>query len=161
MPKDLKLSQIGSSPLPPPFRGLHYTGVRKHCQIIFACYFRKSSIMWWPCFKFTSGFWEQVLLLCTPSVLLLLTLNTSIQHKPTHWRKMNHLLCSCFKCLAKSMHACIVVYTVLSLVVQWHTITCLLIIWTQMQVVTCFIFIFLQYVTYIIQFLISGITGHF
>ena len=104
--------------------------------------------MWWPCFKFTSGFWEQVLLLCTPSVLLLLTLNTSIQHKPTHWRKMNHLLCSCFKCLAKSMHACIVVYTVLSLVVQWHTITCLLIIWTQMQVVTCFIFIFLQYVTY-------------
>ena len=44
MPEDLKLSQIGSSPLPPPFRGLHSPGVRKHSQIIFACYFRKSSI---------------------------------------------------------------------------------------------------------------------
>ena len=44
MPEDLKLSQIGSSPLPPPFRGLHSPGVRKHCQIIFACYLRKSSI---------------------------------------------------------------------------------------------------------------------
>ena len=44
MPEDLKLSQIGSSQLPPPFRGLHSPGVRKHCQIIFACYFRKSSI---------------------------------------------------------------------------------------------------------------------
>ena len=44
MPEDLKLSQIGSSPLPPPFRGLHSPRVRKHCQIIFACYFRKSSI---------------------------------------------------------------------------------------------------------------------
>ena len=45
MPEDLKLSQIGSSPLPPPFRGLHSHGVRKHCQIIFACYFRKSSVI--------------------------------------------------------------------------------------------------------------------
>ena len=44
MPEDLKLLQIGSSQLPPPFRGLHSPGVRKHCQIIFACYFRKSSI---------------------------------------------------------------------------------------------------------------------
>ena len=44
MPEDLKLSQIGSSPLPPPFRGFHSPGVRKRCQIIFACYFRKSSI---------------------------------------------------------------------------------------------------------------------
>ena len=44
MPEDLKLSQIGSSQLPPPFRGLHSPGVRKHCQIIFACYFQKSSI---------------------------------------------------------------------------------------------------------------------
>ena len=44
MPQDLKLLQIGSSQLPPPFRGLHSPGVRKHCQIIFACYFRKSSI---------------------------------------------------------------------------------------------------------------------
>ena len=44
MPEDLKVSQIGSSPLPPPFRGLHSPGVRKHCQIVFACYFRKSSI---------------------------------------------------------------------------------------------------------------------
>ena len=44
MPEDLKVSQIGSSPMPPPFRGLHSPGVRKHCQIIFACYFRKSSI---------------------------------------------------------------------------------------------------------------------
>ena len=44
MPEDLKLSQIGSSQLPPPFRGLHSPGVRKHFQIIFACYFRKSSI---------------------------------------------------------------------------------------------------------------------
>ena len=44
MPEDLKVSQIGSSPLPPPFRVLHSPGVRKHCQIIFACYFRKSSI---------------------------------------------------------------------------------------------------------------------
>ena len=35
MPEDLKVSQIGSSPLPPPFRGLHSPGVRKHCQIIF------------------------------------------------------------------------------------------------------------------------------
>ena len=45
MPEDLKVSQIGSSPLPPPFRGLHSPGVRKLCQIIFACYFRKSSIV--------------------------------------------------------------------------------------------------------------------
>ena len=45
MPEDLKVSQISSSPLPPPFRGLHSPGVRKHCQIIFACYFRKSSIV--------------------------------------------------------------------------------------------------------------------
>ena len=44
MPEDLKLLQTGSSQLPPPFRGLHSPGVRKHCQIIFACYFRKSSI---------------------------------------------------------------------------------------------------------------------
>ena len=44
MPKALKLSQIGSSQLLPPFRGLHSPEVRKHCQIIFACYFRKSSI---------------------------------------------------------------------------------------------------------------------
>jgi len=44
MPEDLKLSQIGSSQLPPPFRGLHSRWVRKHCQIIFACYFRKSSV---------------------------------------------------------------------------------------------------------------------
>ena len=44
MPEDLKLSQISSSPLPPPFRGLHSPGGRKHCQIIFACYFWKSSI---------------------------------------------------------------------------------------------------------------------
>ena len=26
--------------------GLHSPGVRKHCQIIFACYFRKYSILW-------------------------------------------------------------------------------------------------------------------
>ena len=45
MPEDLKVSQTGSSPLPPPFRGLHSPGVRKHCQIIFACNFRKSSII--------------------------------------------------------------------------------------------------------------------
>ena len=45
MPEDLKLLQIGSSQLPPPFRGLHSPRVRKHCQIIFACYFRKSSIV--------------------------------------------------------------------------------------------------------------------
>ena len=44
MPEDLKLSQIGSSLLPPPFRGLHSPGVRKHCQIIFVYYFRISSI---------------------------------------------------------------------------------------------------------------------
>ena len=44
MPEDLKLLQIGSSQLPPPFRGLHSPGVVKHCQIIFACYFWKSSI---------------------------------------------------------------------------------------------------------------------
>ena len=47
MPEDLKVSQIGSSQRPPPFRGLHSPGVRKHCQIIFACYFRKSSIVKW------------------------------------------------------------------------------------------------------------------
>ena len=44
MPEDLKPSQIGSSQLPPPFRGIHSPGVRKHCQIIFACYFGKSSV---------------------------------------------------------------------------------------------------------------------
>ena len=44
MPEDLELSQIGSSQLPPSFRGLHSPRVRKHCQIIFACYFRKLSI---------------------------------------------------------------------------------------------------------------------
>ena len=44
MPEDLKLSQISSFQLLPPFRGLHSPRVRKHCQIIFACYFRKSSI---------------------------------------------------------------------------------------------------------------------
>ena len=44
MPKYLKLLQIGSSLLPPPFRGLNSPGVRKHCQIIFACYFQKLSI---------------------------------------------------------------------------------------------------------------------
>jgi len=47
MSEDLKLSQIGSSLLPPPFRGLHSPGVRKHCQIIFACYFRKPSNIHW------------------------------------------------------------------------------------------------------------------
>ena len=45
MPKDLNPSLIGSSQLPPPFRGIHSPGVRKHCQIIFACYFRKSCIV--------------------------------------------------------------------------------------------------------------------
>ena len=35
------MSQIGSSPLSPPLRGVHSPGVRKHCQIIFGCYFRK------------------------------------------------------------------------------------------------------------------------
>ena len=52
MPEDLKLSQIGSSQLPPPFRGLHSPGVRKHCQIIFACYFRKSLL---PCSAESQG----------------------------------------------------------------------------------------------------------
>ena len=47
MPEDLKLSQISSFQLPPPFRGLHSPGVRKHCQIVFACYFRKLSIRFW------------------------------------------------------------------------------------------------------------------
>ena len=49
MPEDLKVSQIGSSQLPTPFRGLHSPGVRKHCQIIFAYYFRKSSICFFHC----------------------------------------------------------------------------------------------------------------
>ena len=44
MPEDLKVSQIGSSPLPPPFRGLHSPGVRKHCQILFAWSFLTLSI---------------------------------------------------------------------------------------------------------------------
>ena len=45
MPEDLKLSQINSSLLPPPFRGLHSPGVRKHCQIIFfTCYFREATV---------------------------------------------------------------------------------------------------------------------
>ena len=44
MPEDLKLSQISSSQLLPPFRGLHSPGVRKHCQIMSACYFLKSCI---------------------------------------------------------------------------------------------------------------------
>ena len=35
MPEDLKLSQIGSSQLPPPFRGLHSPGVRKHLCLLF------------------------------------------------------------------------------------------------------------------------------
>ena len=39
MPEDLKASQISSSLLPPPFRGLHSPGVRKHCQIIFRLLF--------------------------------------------------------------------------------------------------------------------------
>ena len=51
MPEDLKLSQIGSSQLPPPFRGLHSPGVRKHCQIIFACYFLSC------CFMSTEAGW--------------------------------------------------------------------------------------------------------
>ena len=34
MPEDLKLSQIGSSQLPPPFRGLHSPGVRKHSNYL-------------------------------------------------------------------------------------------------------------------------------
>ena len=54
MPEDLKLSQIGSSQLPPPFRGLHSPGLRKHCQIIFACYFRKSSIRKQPATEVTT-----------------------------------------------------------------------------------------------------------
>ena len=56
MPEDIKLSQIGSSQLPPPFRGLHSPGVRKHCQIIFARYFRKSSIIKALCNTTASGF---------------------------------------------------------------------------------------------------------
>ena len=44
MPEDLKLSQISSSPLLPPFRGLHSPGVWKHCQISFTCYFLTLSI---------------------------------------------------------------------------------------------------------------------
>ena len=40
MPEDLKLSQIGSSPLPPPFRGLHSPGVSNYLRLLF----RKSSI---------------------------------------------------------------------------------------------------------------------
>ena len=47
MPEDLKLLQIGSFQLPPPFRGLHSPGVRKHFQIIFASYFRKSPIVYY------------------------------------------------------------------------------------------------------------------
>ena len=54
LPEDLKVSQIGSSPLPPPFRGLHSLGVRKYCQIIFACYFRKSSITYVICSPLTT-----------------------------------------------------------------------------------------------------------
>ena len=45
MLEDLKVLQIGSSPLPPLFRGPHSPGVRKHGQIISACYFRKLSIV--------------------------------------------------------------------------------------------------------------------
>ena len=44
MPQDLKLSQISSSLLLPPFRGLHSPGVRKHCPIIFTCYFREATV---------------------------------------------------------------------------------------------------------------------
>ena len=33
MPEDLKLSQIGSSQLPPPFRGLHTPGVKKKLKL--------------------------------------------------------------------------------------------------------------------------------
>ena len=48
MPEDLKLSQIGSSLLLTPFRGLHSPRVRKYCQIIFACYFWKLSDAGFP-----------------------------------------------------------------------------------------------------------------
>ena len=58
MPEDLKLLQIGSSQLPPPFRGLHSPRVRKHCQITIACYFQKSSIL------FKSDYWLLSLLAC-------------------------------------------------------------------------------------------------
>ena len=56
MPEDLKLSQVSSSLLPSPFRGLHSPGVRKHCQIIFAFCFRKSSV----------HLYEAMYFICTP-----------------------------------------------------------------------------------------------
>ena len=82
MPENLKVSQIGSSPLPPPFRGLHSPGVRKLCQIIFACYFRKSSIcpraretkfflfksFFHSFFLFLSSFSDLYFVLCTRSL---------------------------------------------------------------------------------------------
>ena len=59
MPEDLKVSQIGSSPLPPPFRGLHSPRVKKHCQIIFACYF-------WKLFIEDVLYNNYSLIICTP-----------------------------------------------------------------------------------------------
>jgi len=44
MPEDLKVLQISSSLLPPPFRGLHSPGIRKLSIFFFAYYFQKSSI---------------------------------------------------------------------------------------------------------------------
>ena len=55
MPEDLKLSQIGSSQLPPPFRGLHSPGVRKHCQIIFACYSGNRLLVYLQCCLVVTG----------------------------------------------------------------------------------------------------------
>ena len=50
MPDDLKVSQIGSSPLPPPFRGLHSPGVKKKkLSNYLRLLFRKSSIIGGAC----------------------------------------------------------------------------------------------------------------
>ena len=83
MPENLKVLQIGSSPLPPPFRGLHSPGVRKHCQIIFACYFRKSSIVNKHCIhtvRFSARVYQSLKHVSEISSLLLVLTYTAVLH---------------------------------------------------------------------------------
>ena len=60
MPEDLKLSQIGSSPLPPLFRGLHSPGIRKpsnYLRLLFSeiIYFLLNLLLLVPCVPILKG----------------------------------------------------------------------------------------------------------